>query len=162
MNRLADYPDVIVMRTLSKVGLAGIRLGLIAGHADWLNEFDKLRLPYNINSLTQATATFALEHWSVFQQQIDEICAQRERVYLALSAMAGVHAWPSETNFILFRLSEKQAVDVHQGLLQEGILIKCMHRPGSALENCLRVTIGRADENDAFLETLARLLEIVN
>ena len=161
MARLVDYPDLIVMRTLSKVGLAGIRLGLIAGHADWLTEVDKLRLPYNINTLTQATAAFALDHWSVFEQQIEKICVQRERVYQALSAMAGVHAWPSETNFILFRLSEKQAEEVHAGLLKQGILIKCLHRPGSALDNCLRVTIGRADENDAFLSALARLLETI-
>jgi histidinol-phosphate aminotransferase len=160
MSRIADYPDLIVMRTLSKVGLAGIRLGLIAGHVDWLTELDKLRLPYNINTLTQATALFALDHWSVFQQQIEMICVQRERVYNVLSAIPGVFAWPSETNFILFRLSTRQAVEVHAQLLKQGIMIKCLHREGTALDNCLRVTIGREDENGAFLTALAALLEI--
>ncbi|MDX2478327.1 MAG: histidinol-phosphate transaminase [Gammaproteobacteria bacterium] len=158
MPRLADYPDLIVMRTLSKVGLAGIRLGLIAGHPDWMNELDKLRLPYNINTLTQATAAFAIDHWSVFSGQIKAICEQRERVFASLSSMQGVQLWPSETNFILFRVFENQAESIHAGLINKGILIKCLHRAGSALDNCLRVTIGRQDENDAFLSALSELL----
>ncbi|MGB5225751.1 MAG: histidinol-phosphate transaminase [Arenicellales bacterium] len=158
MSRLADYPDLIVMRTLSKVGLAGIRLGLIAGHPDWIKELDKLRLPYNINSLTQATASFAIDHWSVFRGQIENICTERDRVYSALSSMQGIQAFPSDTNFILFRVSGNRAENIHAQLLRERILIKCLHRPGTALENCLRVTIGRPDENDAFLSSLTRLL----
>ena len=158
MQRLADYPDLVVMRTLSKVGLAGIRLGLIAGNKAWLNEFEKLRLPYNINTLTQATASFALQHWQVFQQQISAICDERERVRTALDAMDAVKLWPSDTNFILFRVSGISAVDVHRQLMQRGILIKCLHRDGSPLENCLRVTIGMPDENAAFLEQLTQIL----
>ena len=156
--RLADYPDLIVMRTLSKVGLAGIRLGLIAGHADWISELDKLRLPYNINSLTQATASFALDHWQVFQVQIDEICGERDRVYDSLSSLNGIKTWPSDTNFILFRISDDRAEMIHAQLLKKGILIKCMHRVGSPLDNCLRVTIGSPAENDAFLKELSKLL----
>ncbi|HEC26516.1 MAG TPA: histidinol-phosphate transaminase [Gammaproteobacteria bacterium] len=156
--RLVDYPDLIVMRTLSKVGLAGIRLGLIAGHTDWISELDKLRLPYNINSLTQATASFALDHWQVFQDQIDEICRERDRVYDSLSLINGVKAWPSNTNFILFRISDNRAKAIHAQLLEKEILIKCLHRSGGALENCLRVTIGRPEENDAFLKVLSELL----
>jgi histidinol-phosphate aminotransferase len=158
MHKLADYPDLVVMRTLSKVGLAGIRLGLIAGNQEWLNEFDKLRLPYNINTLTQATASFALQHWQVFQQQINAICEERERVRAALEAIETVEPRPSDTNFILFRVSGMPAVDVHKQLLERGILIKCLHRDGSPLENCLRVTIGMPDENTAFLEQLTQIL----
>jgi len=158
MSRLAEYPDLIIMRTLSKVGLAGIRLGLIVGHPDWMMELDKLRLPYNINSLTQATAAFAIEYWPVFQQQIDEICRERDRVVNVLSSLQGVELWPSDTNFILFRVSHNRAEEIHRELLKRGILIKCLHRSGSALENCLRVTIGRPDENDAFLKELTELL----
>ena len=158
MSRLAEYPDLIVMRTLSKVGLAGIRLGLIVGHPDWMTELDKLRLPYNINSLTQATAAFAIEHWPVFKQQIDEICRERKRVYDSLSSMQGLQLWTSNTNFILFRVSENRAERIHAQLLEKGILIKCLHRGGSALENCLRVTIGSPDENNAFLKELSELL----
>ena len=158
MCRLAEYPDLIVMRTLSKVGLAGIRLGLIAGHPDWMTELDKLRLPYNINSLTQATASFAIDHWPVFQQQIDEICRERDRVIKSLSSHQEIETWPSDTNFILFRVSENRAEWLHAQLLDKGILIKCLHRAGGLLDNCLRVTIGSPDENDVFLEHLFRLL----
>ncbi len=158
ISRLVNYPDLIVMRTLSKIGLAGIRLGFIAGHADWISELDKLRLPYNINSLTQATATFVLDHWQIFERQIVEICCERDRVYNALSSLQGVETWLSDTNFILFRVSDDRATAIHAQLLELGILIKCLHRAGSALENCLRVTIGRPDENDAFLCELSELL----
>ena len=158
MARIVDYPDLIVMRTLSKVGLAGIRLGLIAGHPDWMKELDKLRLPYNINSLTQVTASFAIDNWSVFRGQIEQICRERDRVYKVLSSMQGIQAFPSDTNFILFRVSENRAEKIHAQLLHKGILIKCLHRPGSTLDNCLRVTIGRPDENDAFLSGLSELL----
>lgn len=158
MSRMEDYPDLIVMRTLSKVGLAGIRLGLIAGHPDWMKELDKLRLPYNINTLTQATASFVLDHWQVFERQIEQICRERDRVYNTLSSLPGVETWPSDTNFILFRVSDNRAEKIHAQLLEKGILIKCLHRTGSALENCLRVTIGRPDENDAFLDALSELL----
>ncbi len=158
MSRLAEYPDLIIMRTLSKVGLAGIRLGLIVGHPDWMTELDKLRLPYNINSLTQATASFAIDHWSVFQHQIGEICRERDRVIEALSSLQGIELWPSDTNFILFRVSDNRAEWIHAQLLEQGILIKCLHRADTALENCLRVTIGRPDENDAFLQELSELL----
>ncbi|MEA1890196.1 MAG: histidinol-phosphate transaminase [Pseudomonadota bacterium] len=158
ISRMADHPDLIVMRTLSKVGLAGIRLGLIAGHADWISQLDKLRLPYNINSLTQATASFALDHWQAFQDQIDEICTERDRVYDALSSIEGIKTWPSDTNFILFRVSGKRADKIHAELLEKGILIKCLHRSGGALENCLRVTIGSLDENDTFLDEMSVLL----
>lgn len=158
MCRLADYPDLIVMRTLSKVGLAGIRLGLIIGHQDWMKQLDKVRLPYNINTLTQATASFAIDHWPVFQQQIDDICRERDRVLNALSSLQGIELWPSDTNFILFRVSDDRAEWIHAQLLEQGILIKCLHRADTALENCLRVTIGSADENDAFIKKLSVLL----
>ena len=158
MSRMQDYPDLIVMRTLSKVGLAGIRLGLIAGHADWMKELDKLRLPYNINTLTQATASFVLDHWQDFEHQIEQICRERDRVYNTLSSLQGVETWPTDTNFILFRVSDNRAEKIHTQLIQTGILIKCLHRTGSALDNCLRSTIGRPDENDAFLKALSELL----
>jgi len=158
MSSLADYPNLVVMRTLSKLGLAGIRLGLITGHADWISEFDKLRLPYNINSLTQATANIALDHWQEFQKQITNICNERDRVMRELSLQKGITTWHSDTNFILFRVSDGRARNTHAQLLNKGILIKCLHGTNDALDNCLRVTIGRPDENDAFLGKLSAIL----
>jgi histidinol-phosphate aminotransferase len=154
MAEVMEYPNLVVMRTLSKVGLAGLRLGVLAGRSEWLNEFDKLRLPYNINSLTQATASFALNHWDEFQKQIDTICEERERILVALQSLSGVKAWPSQTNFILFRVGAGLADELHEQLLMDGILIKNLHRSGSPLEDCLRVTIGHPDENNAFLSSL--------
>ena len=156
MAELRNNPNLVVMRTLSKVGLAGIRLGMLAGHGEWLNEFDKLRLPYNINSLTQATASFALQHWDVFQQQIESLCDERARMLDALQVIPSITAWPSQTNFILFRVGDGLADDLHGHLLKDGILIKNLHRPDSPLSDCLRVTIGLAEENDAFLLSLLR------
>jgi histidinol-phosphate aminotransferase len=159
MSSLMNYPDLIVMRTLSKVGLASLRLGLIAGHEAWLTELDKLRLPYNINSLSQCTASFALDHWSGYQQQINEICSERDRVFQALSSRDEVEAWHSDTNFILFRLKKHSAVSIHAGLLKRNILIKCLHGASEQLENCLRVTVGSNKENTYFLEQLILLFK---
>jgi histidinol-phosphate aminotransferase len=94
----------------------------------------------------------------VFQKQIDTICEEREKVSRELAALPGVKVWPSETNFILFRVDNADAVAVQQELLSRRILIKCLHKPGSALENCLRVTIGTPDENREFLEQLAEVI----
>ncbi|WP_374355513.1 histidinol-phosphate transaminase, partial [Chitinimonas sp.] len=93
------HPKLVVMRTLSKLGLAGIRLGYMAGPADWINEFDKLRPPYNINVLTQTTALFALDHIAVFNEQAALLRAERSRLLAALVAMPAVTAYPSEANF---------------------------------------------------------------
>jgi len=154
LSRLREHRNLVVMRTLSKVGLAGLRLGVLAGDPEWLGEFDKLRLPYNINSLTQATASFALTHWDVFERQIALICGERERVYAALRARTDLTPWPSRTNFILLRTVEGRAEALHQQLLDAGILVKLLHRPGTPLQDCLRVTIGTPAENDAFLAAL--------
>jgi histidinol-phosphate aminotransferase len=159
MDHLAEFPNLVVMRTLSKVGLAGIRLGVLAGHHEWLSEFDKLRLPYNINSLTQATAAFALDHWTVFQQQITAIRQQRARVAEQLAAHQQLTVWPSETNFILFRVPAGQAGRIHEALLDGGILVKNLHGQHDMLRDCLRVTIGTPTENDKFLDALTDCLQ---
>lgn len=153
MDRLGAYPNLLVMRTLSKQGLAGLRLGILAGAKPWLHQFDKVRLPYNINSLTQASAEFALEHWHEFERQCDAICAEREVLHRALAGMAGIAIWPSKTNFLLFR-TQQPAGQVHAALLRERVLIKNLDRPDGPLAGCLRVTVGTPDENQAFLRAL--------
>ena len=154
MDKLGHYDNLLVMRTVSKLGLAGLRLGFMAGPGAWLEQLDKVRLPYNINCLTQATAGFALQHWSVLQQQIDAICDERERVLTALQVIQGIQAWPSKTNFILFRLESGKADELHLHLLSQGILIKKLHGSNDALHGCLRVTVGKPEENTAFLSVL--------
>ncbi|HEC14059.1 MAG TPA: histidinol-phosphate transaminase [Acidiferrobacteraceae bacterium] len=154
MSRLDQYDNLLVMRTLSKMGMAGLRLGVLAGKRAWLQEFEKIRLPYNINSLTQTGAAFVLEHQGLIGGQIEQICVERQRVIEALQAIAGVKVYPSHTNFILFRV--ENADTVFMRLKQSGILVKNLNGVSAALDSCLRVTIGLCKENDAFLSALVQ------
>jgi histidinol-phosphate aminotransferase len=154
MDRLGRYPNLLVMRTLSKQGLAGLRLGILVGAPAWIAEFDKVRLPYNVGALTQASAEFALTHRDVFDEQCASIRSERGRLYRALSELPGIHVWPSHTNFLLFRADRRPAREVHQALLADRILIKNLDGAGGVLSGCLRVTIGTADENRLFLRAL--------
>jgi histidinol-phosphate aminotransferase len=154
MSRLGEYPNLLVMRTVSKLGLAGIRLGLLAGPPNWLEQIEKTRLPYNINVLTQLSAVFAFQHYAVLEKQTEQIRADRSLLLDSLNAMNDVQAWPSQANFILFRV--KDAAAVFDGLKNQGILIKCLHGSHPLLKNCLRVTVGTPNQNKAFLHALAQ------
>ncbi len=157
LDAVGRWDNLVVMRTFSKQGLAGLRLGYAVGPRDWIREFDKLRLPYNINALTQASAAFALEHMAVFEEQAARIRAERARLSTALGAMEGVEPFASETNFILFRVPAGQGRAVFEGLLARGVLIKDLsNQPG--LDDCLRVTVGTPRENTAFLQALRETL----
>jgi len=159
MSRLARYPQLLVMRTVSKMGLAGLRLGMLAGHPALIQEVDKVRLPYNINVLTQYAAVAALEHVEALDEQAAVIRAEREAMMQALALMEGVEAFPSRANFILFRLLQHNAAEVFASIREAGILIKNMNAQTGALSNCLRVTIGMPDENAAFLAALEKALK---
>lgn len=158
MGVLGEYPNLLVLRTVSKMGLAGLRLGLLAGPPAWLNEIDKTRLPYNINVLTQASAEFALEHRDVLDAQTAQIRADRATLQAALMALPGLTVYPSEANFILFRTPAGQADALFAGLRERGILIKNLAGAGGPLAECLRVTVGTPKENAAFLAALGGLL----
>jgi len=154
MDRLGRYPNLVVMRTVSKLGLAGLRLGLLAGPAEWLEQFDKVRLPYNINVLTQASAAFALEHVEVFDRQTATLRQEREKLFVALQALEGVEPFPSAANFILFRVAPGRAEALFEGIKRRGVLIKNMRADTGPLAHCLRVTVGTPEENQAFLAAL--------
>ncbi|HEB59392.1 MAG TPA: histidinol-phosphate transaminase [Gammaproteobacteria bacterium] len=158
MPRLVDYPHLLVMRTVSKMGLAGLRLGLLAGNAALIGELDKVRLPYNINVLTQLTARFALQHAEVLDEQAAAIREERTRVFDTLSQRSGLEVFPSQANFILFRTPAGGASAIHAALKAAGILIKNLDGGAPALRDCLRVTIGTREENDAFLAALGEAL----
>ncbi|ABI57556.1 histidinol-phosphate transaminase [Alkalilimnicola ehrlichii MLHE-1] len=153
------YPNLLVMRTVSKVGLAGLRLGLVAGHPDWLEELEKLRLPYNISALTQASANFALDHREQLERSVAAIVAERGRLAEGLAAIPGVErVWPSEANFLTFRGPAGAAGRVHSGLREHGVLIKNLDGSHPQLADCLRVTVGRPEENARFLAALGQVL----
>lgn len=154
IKRWREFDNVVVMRTLSKLGLAGLRLGYLVGAAAWTDELEKLRLPYNINVLTQRSAAFALEHREVFRRQSEEICRQRETLAVALAAIDGLEVWPSRANFLLFRWGAGDAQSLFDGLKRRGVLIKNLSGTAPGLDNCLRVTVGTADENATFVAAL--------
>lgn len=158
MDELPRYPQLLVMRTVSKLGLAGLRLGYIAGDSILIEQLNKIRLPYNINTLTQISAQFALENHSVFDAQTTEICQERSSVLAQLNALSGLNAYPSAANFILFRTPPAQATPIFNALKAHGILIKNTAPQGGLLTDCLRVTIGTSDENKAFLSALKNIL----
>ncbi len=158
LDQVGHYPNLVVMRTLSKIGLAGLRLGLLVGPQELVAQLEKVRLPYNVNVLTQVSATFALEHYGVLLAQAARIMEERSRMSTALQRMAGVKASDSAANFILFRVSPGGANQVHQGLLDAGVLIKNLHGAGGLLTDCLRVTVGAPAENDQFLAALEKMV----
>ena len=154
--RLAEHPNLLVMRTLSKLGLAGLRLGALAGGQRWLAQLDKLRLPYNVGTLTQIVACEVLQHGDVLTEQAGAIKLGRGNLLQALRQVPGVAAFPSDANFILFRIN--QAERVFEGLKRRGVLIKSLHGSHQLLADCLRVTVGTPDENAAFLSALTQTL----
>lgn len=146
-----EFEHVLLMRTLSKWGLAGLRLGFLQGPSAWLAQIDKLRLPYNINVLTQASVHFALAHAEVFDAQVEILRQERARVAAALAVLPGTEVFPSAANFLLCRQSEAQAARVLAALREGGVLIKNLSGGHPALRGCLRPSIGTPEENDRLL-----------
>ncbi len=157
MSRLGEFDNLLVMRTLSKMGLAGLRLGLLAGPAAWLDELDKVRLPYNVNVLTQASAEFALRHKSEFDDQTRRIRAERGRLQAELARLPGVTVFPSDANFLLMRTPPGRATAWFEGLRERGVLVKNLHGAHALLSDCLRPTVGTAEENAALIAALSEL-----
>ncbi|MCK5876242.1 MAG: histidinol-phosphate transaminase [Candidatus Marithrix sp.] len=158
MDYLHEYPNLLVMRTLSKLGLAGVRLGYLVGSSEWLGQIEKLRLPYNINTLTQLSTVFALQNYEILEEQTEQIKQDREDLASRLEGMEGIHVWPSQANFILFQT--KNAKKVFERLKARNVLIKCLHGSHPTLENCLRVTVGTSKENKIFLQVLEQVIEV--
>ncbi len=154
---LFDLDNIVFMHTLSKIGLAGVRLGALIARAEWLDPLERVRMPYNVSSLTQATACFALENDDYFQAQVEQICQSRQLLTAGLAEISSIKIWPSETNFILFRV-DGDANAVHSALAENGIAVKNLHGAHPFLENCLRVSVGTDVENRLFLEKLSDLL----
>lgn len=149
---LAHYPNLLVMRTFSKLGMAGLRLGFLAGSAAWLGQLEKLRLPYNVGVLPQLVAEKLLEHHDVLLQQAEQIKRDRAKLYQQLSEIAAVKVYTSEANFLLFRVANAAAI--FNGLKQRGVLIKNLNGGHPMLKDCLRVTVGTPDENMRFIAAL--------
>jgi histidinol-phosphate aminotransferase len=152
MGRLASFPNMVVMRTLSKLGLAGIRLGYLAAAPALLEQFDKVRPPYNINVLTQVAAEFALDHVAVLNEQAARLNAARADLAAALATLPGVTVFPSSANFITVRVPDAERTCAT--LFAEKVLIKNLSKMHELLANCIRVTVSTPEENSVFLNAL--------
>ena len=152
----AANAHVLLMRTLSKFGLAGVRLGYMMGTKALIAEVDKVRPPYNISVLNYECALFALEHQEVFAAQALDIRTQRATLLEALRQLPGVHAWNSDANMVLIRVPD--ALRVFDGLKARGVLVKNVSNMHPLLTHSLRVTVGTAQENTRLLSALAESL----
>ena len=154
MQRMAAHDHVLVMRTLSKFGLAGVRLGYLCGRAALIDEVEKVRPPYNISVLNAEATLFALDHADEYARQAAVLRGERERLQAAFRAMPGVRAYPSEANMILVRVPDAQRA--FDGMKARGVLVKNI---GAALghpllANCLRLTVGAPEENTQMIDAL--------
>ena len=156
MAHLPEFENLVVMRTLSKLGLAGIRLGYMSAAPALLAEFEKVRPPYNISVLTLVAAQFALEHLDVLDAQAAQINAARTTLAAELAALPDVEVFPSAANFLLFRVSNGEQTCAK--LLAARVLVKNLGKMG-ALANCIRVTVSTPEENSAFLTALQAALK---
>ena len=139
------HGHVLLMRTLSKFGLAGVRLGYMMGPKALVAEIDKVRPPYNISVLNTECALFALEHADVFAAQADAIRQQREWLSTELARLPGFTVFPSQANMLLVRVPDAQLG--FEDLKRAGVLVKNVSKMHPLLHNCLRLTVGTPDEN---------------
>lgn len=149
---LRDYKNLVIMRTLSKIGLAALRFGFLIADEQIVNEVNKVRLPFNVNALTQAVAIEALKKKKALKAAIQVIADERDRMISVMEKINGVTPFPSEANFILFRVKDPHRI--YDRLLEKGILVRNI---SDAVAGCLRVTIGTPKENVLFLRALEKI-----
>jgi histidinol-phosphate aminotransferase len=151
LGELGRRENLVVVRTVSKLGLAGLRLGCAIGPRSWLEPFEKLRLPYNVNVLSSAAAELLLSHREVLEEQTRRLVADRAVLESGLDAL-GIERFPSAANFVLARVADGPAA--FEGLRQRGILVRTLHGSHPLLAHCLRFTVGTPEENHRLLEAL--------
>ncbi len=156
LDRIARHSHVLLMRTMSKFGLAGVRIGYLMGPKALVAQIDKVRPPYNISSLNCEAALFALGHQDVFARQAQDIRNQRMVIETVLRALPGVKSWPSDANMVLVRVPDAQKT--FDGMKARGVLVKNVSKMHPLLANCLRLTVGTADENQRMLAALQAFL----
>ncbi len=156
MRRMAAHPHVLVMRTLSKFGLAGVRLGYLCGAAALIDEVEKVRPPYNVSVLNAEATLFALDHADEFARQAALLREERGRLQRALAGLTGVKPFPSEANMILVRVPDSKRA--FEGMKARGVLVKNIAGLHPLLANCLRLTVGTPEENELMIRALKESL----
>jgi histidinol-phosphate aminotransferase len=149
---LRDYRNLVIMKTLSKIGLAALRIGFLVADAEIITEVNKVRLPFNVNSLSQAVAAAALKEKKQLSLFIKTIISERERLFREMTEIKGITPYPSEANFILFRIKNRD--DTYRALLRRDVLVRNL---GDGIKGCLRVTVGTPRENSFFLKALREI-----
>jgi histidinol-phosphate aminotransferase len=152
MDQVAQHEHVLVMRTLSKFGLAGVRLGYLVGAAALIDEIDKVRPPYNISALNAEATLFALEHAAEFAAQAEVLRAERAKLLRVLAELPGAQPFPSEANMILVRVPDSKKA--FEGMKSRGVLVKNIEGLHPLLKNCLRLTVGTPEENTLMIDAL--------
>jgi histidinol-phosphate aminotransferase len=151
------FGNLVIFRTLSKVGLASLRVGWLETDEGLAREIDKVRQPYNLNSVSQAAASAVLaEAWDVVRERVDLVVAERERVTRAIGRIGGFDVSPSRANFLWVGTSRPSG-EVYEALIARGILVRSFHKAGGRLANHLRITIGAPEDNDRLVEALSTL-----
>jgi histidinol-phosphate aminotransferase len=153
---LGRHENLVVLRTLSKVGFAAMRIGLLIGSPALVCELDKVRTPYNLNAMSQAAAAFYLDHEETFLKQAEEIRRWRGELFAAMKTIPGIRPRPTDANFIFFDC-DFDADQVYIKLMERGILIKNFNAPGT-VRNFMRVTVGTREENSRFIEVLQDII----
>jgi histidinol-phosphate aminotransferase len=157
LDLLKGHQNLIVMRTLSKLGLAGLRVGYLIADEELVREIDKVRAPYNVGSLNQTAAVWLLERYrAVLEANCAKVCAERDRLSRELAGIPNMYPFASKANLVLFRVGQAgdgRATSTWRRLAERGVLVRNFDRPGP-LAGCLRVTVGQPHENDRFLEAL--------
>ena len=153
MDLVKKYPNLLILRTFSKIGFAGLRVGFLVGHTEVMQHLDKLRLPYNMDVFSQCAIQFILDNFAPMQRQIEKICQSRIRLFEDLQRIPNVIPFPSQTNFILLRVPEGKGKEIFMHLKAQGILVKHFAAQKS-LTDCLRVSVGTDEENQAFITAL--------
>ncbi len=145
--------NLIILRTLSKIGLAGLRVGFMLADSKIIKEVNKVRLPFNLNSISQELAVEILKNRSLMRSYIKSIISERKKLFNEMKKTEGIEPYPSDANFILFRVEESDRI--YKGLLRKGVLVRNMK---GIIDGCLRVTVGTPGENAVFLKTIKELL----
>ena len=161
MPRLAEFENMVVMRTVSKIGMAGLRLGYVCGRPEWIEAFNKTRSPFNVNVVTEAVAIKLLQNKHVLDAQAAKVLEERERVRNELSRIAGLTVFPSAANFLLVRVAGGKGAGTRafDGVRKQGVLVKDFSGGDPLLEGCLRLTIGTPEENRILLAALREALK---
>lgn len=155
---LLERDNVVLLRTLSKIGFASLRVGFLIGPRNLLGEVDKVRSPYNVPAVSQALGEAVLgELWPEVSALVARVIDERERLSAVLASLPGLAVSPSAANFLWVRTA-RPAGEVFEALKERGVLVRSFHARGGRLASQLRITVGTQAQNDALVGALREIV----